>query len=121
LPIKNKNGASVGKEDTITPEGDKGDNKNTHDTCPSPFSLNVNNPERTSKLFCAMLLLSVLCDPVCTSPYPFTDGMECTTPSEVRTGLKALKSVTNAPLGREKYPTAPREIGEGVQRGSVTA
>jgi len=68
-----------------------------------------------------MLLLSVLCDPVCTSPYPFTDGMDCTTPSEVRTGLKALKSVTNAPLGRERYPTAPREIGEGVQRGNVTA
>jgi len=44
--------------------------------------------------------------------------MECTTPSA---GLKALKSATNAPLGCERYPTAPREIGEGVTKVSDQA
>jgi hypothetical protein len=39
----------------------------------------------------------------------------------VHTGSKALKSVMNAPFGGERYPTAPREIGEGVTKVSDQA
>lgn len=41
-------------------------------------------------------------------------------PADDFCGLNELKSVTNEPLGLERYPTAPRSTGDGSHNGSLT-
>lgn len=55
-----------------------------------------------------------------TDPYPYSDGMPSHLPADDFCGLNELKSVTNEPLGLDRYPTAPSSTGDGSHNGSLT-